>query len=58
MAPAGQAPAAQAPGEEAGLLTQMVRGYLAYTVANATAGKIRVRLMYTVDRRATENQIS
>ncbi|MBB1516647.1 ABC transporter ATP-binding protein/permease [Tessaracoccus sp. MC1679] len=32
--PPGQAPAAEAPGEEAGLLTQLVRGYLAYTVDN------------------------
>ncbi|MHA6508922.1 ATP-binding cassette domain-containing protein [Tessaracoccus sp. Y1736] len=31
-APAGQVPAAQPPGEEAGLLTQMIRGYLAYAV--------------------------
>jgi hypothetical protein len=29
---------------------------LAYTVANATAGKFRVRLQYTVDGRASENQ--
>ena len=32
-----------------------VRATIAYTVANATAGKARVRLLYTVDGRATEN---
>ena len=35
-----------------------VRATIAHTAATATAGTIRVRLMYTVDRRATENQIS
>jgi hypothetical protein len=29
---------------------------LAYTVANATAGKFRIRLQYTVDGRMNENQ--
>ena len=33
---------------------QNVRATIAYTVANATAGKIRVRLEYTVDGRAVE----
>ena len=32
-----------------------VRATIAYTVANATAGKARVRLMYTIDGRAAEN---
>jgi len=35
-----------------------VRATIAYTVANATAGKIRVRLMYTIDARAQETQVS
>lgn len=37
---------------------QNVRATIAYTVANATAGKARVRLMYTVDGRMTETQIA
>jgi len=37
---------------------QNVRATIAYTVANATAGKARVRLMYTVDGRAQETQAS
>lgn len=35
-----------------------VRLTFAYTVANATAGRARVRLMYTVDGRSSEIQIS
>lgn len=35
---------------------QNVRATIAYTVANATAGKARVRLQYTVDGRANEVQ--
>lgn len=35
-----------------------VRMTLAYTVANATAGKFRLRVMYTVDGRALEVQIT
>lgn len=35
-----------------------VRLTLTYTVANATAGKVRVRLTYTVDGRANEVQIT
>ena len=35
-----------------------VRATIAYTVANATAGKARVRLMYTVDGRAGEVQVA
>ena len=31
-----------------------IRATIAYTVANATAGKVRVRLMYTIDGRAAE----
>lgn len=34
---------------------QNVRATIAYTVANATAGKVRVRLLYTIDGRSTEN---
>lgn len=34
---------------------QNVRATIAYTVANATAGKARVRLLYTIDGRAAEN---
>ncbi len=34
-----------------------VRATIAYTVANPTAGKARVRLMYTIDGRVSENQI-
>lgn len=33
---------------------QNVRLTVAYTVANATAGKVRVRVMYTIDGRANE----
>ena len=33
-----------------------VRATIAYTVANATAGKVRVRLMYTIDNRVNEVQ--
>jgi hypothetical protein len=33
-----------------------LRATIAYTVANATAGKVRIRVMYTVDGRATEIQ--
>ena len=35
-----------------------LRATIAYTVANATAGKARVRLMYTIDGRAQEVQVS
>ncbi len=42
---------------EASSAGQNVRMTLAYTVANATAGHARVRLMYTVDGRAQETQI-
>ncbi|WP_025915513.1 hypothetical protein [Herminiimonas sp. CN] len=35
-----------------------LRMTLAYTVANATAGKFRLRVMYTVDGRAQEVQIA
>lgn len=35
-----------------------VRATIAYTVANATAGKARVRLMYTIDNRVSEVQVS
>ena len=35
-----------------------VRATVAYTVANATAGKARVRLMYTIDGRTSEVQVS
>jgi hypothetical protein len=35
-----------------------VRATIAYTVANATAGKARVRLMYTIDGRVSEVQVS
>jgi hypothetical protein len=31
---------------------------IASTVANATAGKVRIRVMYTIDRRANEVQIT
>lgn len=34
---------------------QNVRATIAYTVANATAGKVRVRLEYVIDGRAVEN---
>lgn len=32
-----------------------IRATIAYTVANATAGKVRVRLLYTMDGRHSEN---
>lgn len=35
-----------------------LRATIAYTVANATAGKVRVRVMYTIDQRVCEVQIS
>lgn len=35
---------------------QNVRLTIAYTVANATAGKVRVRVMYTIDGRTNEVQ--
>lgn len=35
-----------------------LRATIAYTVANATAGKVRVRLMYTIDGRTSEVQVS
>lgn len=35
-----------------------LRATVAYTVANATAGKFRLRVSYTIDRRVSENQIS
>lgn len=35
-----------------------LRATFAYTVANATAGKVRIRLMYTIDGKATENVIA
>jgi hypothetical protein len=35
-----------------------LRMTLAYTVANATAGKFRIRVMYTIDGRAQEVQIT
>jgi hypothetical protein len=35
-----------------------LRATIAYTVANATAGKARVRLMYTIDGRTSEVQVS
>ena len=35
-----------------------VRATIAYTVANATAGKARVRLMYTIDGRQSEVQVA
>lgn len=37
---------------------QNVRATIAYTVANATAGKVRVNLMYIVDGRSQEVQIA
>lgn len=37
--------------------TKDVRITPAYTVANATAGKARVRVLYTVDGRANENSL-
>lgn len=35
-----------------------VRATIAYTVANATAGKARIRVMYTTDGKANEIQVS
>lgn len=35
-----------------------VRATIGYTVANATAGKARVRVMYTIDSRVSEIQVS
>jgi hypothetical protein len=37
---------------------QNIRATIAYTVANATAGKFRVRLQYTIDGRAHEVQVA
>ena len=37
---------------------QNLRLTVAYTVANATAGKVRVRVQYTIDARSSEVQIS
>ena len=37
---------------------QNLRATLAYTVANATAGKVRVRIQYTIDGRSNEVQAS
>ena len=37
---------------------QNVRATIAYTVANATAGKVRVRIDYTIDGRTSEVQIA
>lgn len=37
---------------------QNLRATVAYTVANATAGKIRLRVQYTIDGKANEVQIS
>jgi hypothetical protein len=37
---------------------QNLRATIAYTVANATAGKVRVRVQYTVDHRTSEVQVS
>lgn len=37
---------------------QNVRLTIAYTVANATAGKVRVRVMYTIDNKANENSLT
>jgi hypothetical protein len=37
---------------------QNLRATIAYTVANATAGKVRVRVTYTVDNRTSEIQVS
>ena len=37
---------------------QNLRATIAYTVANATAGKARLRVMYTIDGRSSENQIA
>lgn len=35
-----------------------LRATIAYTVANATAGKARIRLLYTLDGRSSEVQVS
>ncbi len=37
---------------------QNLRATIAYTVANATAGKARLRVLYTIDGRAGEVQVS
>ena len=37
---------------------QNIRLTAAYTVANATAGKVRVRVSYTIDGRAQENSLT
>jgi hypothetical protein len=37
---------------------QNLRATMAYTVANATAGKARLRVMYTIDGRANEVQVA
>lgn len=37
---------------------QNLRATVAYTVANATAGKFRLRVMYTIDGRANEAQVA
>ena len=37
---------------------QNVRATIAYTVANATAGKVRVRIDYTIDGRSHEVQVA
>jgi len=36
---------------------QNLRATVAYTVANATAGKVRIRVEYTIDARKSENCI-
>lgn len=36
---------------------QNLRATVAYTVANATAGKVRIRIEYTIDARKSENCI-
>jgi len=37
---------------------QNLRATIAYTVANATAGKARLRVQYTIDQRSNETQIA
>ena len=37
---------------------QTLRATIAYTVANATAGKVRLRVMYTTDGKGNEVQAS
>ena len=37
---------------------QNIRATIAYTVANATAGRIRLRVLYTLDGRANEVQVA